>query len=174
MVGALPQLDYSTYSSQLFWLFVTFSILYISLSKYFIPNIANLIDRRKKYIINIEENVENENILIHELRTEQEKLIRDKNEEMSQIIKLANKKASDITAEGNEMINRNIKVLNDETTAELKVAIDSQMDSLRASSSKIVDLLSKKFGLNFNDTDLNAGIGGQFKELWYEKLEKLK
>jgi len=46
---SLPQLDFATYDSQIFWLIITFSILYFSISKVFLPNIVNLIKNRESY-----------------------------------------------------------------------------------------------------------------------------
>jgi F-type H+-transporting ATPase subunit b len=45
--GTLPQLDTSTYPSQLLWLAITFGALYLLLSKVLLPKIANAIETRQ-------------------------------------------------------------------------------------------------------------------------------
>lgn len=48
--GTLPQLDTSTYPSQLLWLVITFGALYLVLSKVLLPKIANAIETRQSRI----------------------------------------------------------------------------------------------------------------------------
>lgn len=48
--GTLPQLDTSTYPSQLLWLVITFGALYLLLSKVLLPKIANAIETRQSRI----------------------------------------------------------------------------------------------------------------------------
>jgi len=46
----MPQLDFTTYSSQIFWFVVCFSILYITLSKVILPRIAAILEERNNLI----------------------------------------------------------------------------------------------------------------------------
>ena len=48
--AGLPQLDPSTYPSQLFWLMVTFAILYLIFSKKSLPEISSVIENRQQHI----------------------------------------------------------------------------------------------------------------------------
>lgn len=48
--GTLPQLDTSTYPSQLLWLALTFGALYLVLSRVLLPRIASAIETRKSRI----------------------------------------------------------------------------------------------------------------------------
>ncbi len=49
-VGGLPQLDPSTYPSQLFWLAVTFVVLYLLFANKVLPDISNTIENRQELI----------------------------------------------------------------------------------------------------------------------------
>lgn len=44
--GGLPQFDFSTWSSQIFWLVVTFGLLYFVLAKFILPRIGEGINER--------------------------------------------------------------------------------------------------------------------------------
>ena len=44
--GGLPQLDISTWPTQLFWLIITFSVGYFLVSTFVIPSISTVIERR--------------------------------------------------------------------------------------------------------------------------------
>lgn len=46
----LPQLDLSTYISQAFWLIVCFCLLWILMSVFITPKLANIIEQRKRKI----------------------------------------------------------------------------------------------------------------------------
>lgn len=46
----MPQLDFSTYSSQFFWLVLTFLILFLLLSKVYLPKILDIFELRGKTI----------------------------------------------------------------------------------------------------------------------------
>lgn len=46
----MPQLDPSSYTSQFFWLIVSFSCLYFLMSVFIIPRIADTINKRQKLI----------------------------------------------------------------------------------------------------------------------------
>jgi F-type H+-transporting ATPase subunit b len=48
----LPQLDVSTYPSQLFWLAVTFIFLYLVFSSRTLPEISNVLENRQEHIKN--------------------------------------------------------------------------------------------------------------------------
>lgn len=49
-VDGLPQLNFSTYSPQIFWLVVIFLAMYIALSKKSLPDISSTIENRKNHI----------------------------------------------------------------------------------------------------------------------------
>ena len=46
----MPQLDFSTFLPQIFWLFVSLSFLYIVLSRYALPRVSDVIEERKDII----------------------------------------------------------------------------------------------------------------------------
>ncbi len=48
--GGLPQLDASTYPSQLFWLTVTFLSLYLAMNFIFLPRLGGIIEQRRNRI----------------------------------------------------------------------------------------------------------------------------
>ncbi len=46
----MPQLDFSTFLPQIFWLFINLSFLYIVLSRYALPRVSDVIEERKDII----------------------------------------------------------------------------------------------------------------------------
>jgi len=54
--GGLPQLDFATWPGQIFWLLVTFGVLYLILSRSVLPRIGGVIeDRRDKIADDLDE-----------------------------------------------------------------------------------------------------------------------
>ena len=48
--GGLPQMDFSTYPSQIFWLAVTFGVLYWAMSSLILPRLGGAIEERRDRI----------------------------------------------------------------------------------------------------------------------------
>ena len=56
--AGMPQLDPKYWASQAFWLILVFTILYISISKFYLPKIKDNLDNREN---KIKEDLENAN-----------------------------------------------------------------------------------------------------------------
>ena len=52
--AGMPQLDPKYWASQAFWLILVFTILYLSISKFFLPKIKDNLDNRDNKILEIE------------------------------------------------------------------------------------------------------------------------
>lgn len=84
----LPQLNTEFFATQIFWLFITFTILYIFVSRYFIPRIGTLVDRReasvKKFLHDAQKIFEKQKELKEKISEILEKA-RDKSSEIKKI-----------------------------------------------------------------------------------------
>ena len=58
--AGMPQLDPTYWASQAFWLILVFTILYVSISKFYLPKIKNNLDNREN---KIKEDLDNANKL---------------------------------------------------------------------------------------------------------------
>lgn len=45
--GGMPQLDFSTYAGQIFWLFVSFIVLYLLMARVGLPRMASVLEERR-------------------------------------------------------------------------------------------------------------------------------
>lgn len=95
----MPQLDFSTFIPQIFWLFVSLSILYLILSRYALPRVSDVIEERKdiiahdideakKFSLDSEKAVEDLNLRMSKAKSESQQIInnaiieiKDKNEQ---------------------------------------------------------------------------------------------
>ena len=163
--GGMPQLNPEFWISQIFWLIITFGILYIVLSKFILPKISSNLELRKSQI---QENIEtaekqremsevklkeyDEIILKSKLdaknifKNAREKIIKDINLKKETLDKQIDEEISNAEEE--------IKTLKRDATDKInKIAIETSSDLLKkligteinnSSISAIVDDLSKK------------------------------
>ena len=82
----MPQLDFSTFLPQIFWLFISLSFLYIILSRYALPRVSDVIEERKdiiaqdidsakEYSEESEKAIEELNLKLSEAKTSSQNLI---------------------------------------------------------------------------------------------------
>ncbi|MED5436653.1 MAG: hypothetical protein VX806_00830 [Pseudomonadota bacterium] len=82
----MPQLDFSTFLPQIFWLLFSLSILYLILSRYALPRISDVIEERKdiiahdidkakEYSVDTDKAIEDLNLKITEARSESQQMI---------------------------------------------------------------------------------------------------
>ena len=95
----MPQLDISTYYSQIFWLLVSFVLLYIFVRAYFIPRVKEVVDMRADHID--QKLLEAENIVAEhkEIRDKISDMLLESRQEGEKIRSGAKKQASDIVAQ---------------------------------------------------------------------------
>ena len=132
----MPQLNPEFFISQLFWLIIVFSLIYLFISKYFIPKIGQIVDLRERTV--------NENIQISEqmiknsdiVKIEIAHIIQKAKIDGSKLIENATKSAESILAEGVKNAANAVKAqtLNDqEELMEFKLQLDKDIKNISAS-----------------------------------------
>ena len=96
--AGMPQLDPTYWASQAFWLILVFSILYISISRFYLPKIKNNLDNREN---KIKEDLENAN----KFKEQSE----DKLKEYEIILENAKKEVNKILFESKNILDKNIQ-----------------------------------------------------------------
>ena len=87
----MPQLDFSTFLPQIFWLFISLSFLYIVLSRYALPRVSDVIEERK-------------DIIAHDIDSAKEY-----SEESEKAIEELNLKLSEAKASSQDLINKSLQ-----------------------------------------------------------------
>ena len=102
--AGMPQLDPTYWASQAFWLILVFTILYISIAKFYLPKIKNNLDDRENKIKE-DLNAANKFKDLSELKfKEYEKILEDSKKEVMKIhLDSKNKLDKDIQAKKNVM-----------------------------------------------------------------------
>ena len=96
--AGMPQLDPTYWASQAFWLILIFSVLYISISKFYLPKIKDNLENREN---KIKEDLENAS----KFKEESEAKLK----EYEQILERAKKEVSKIHFESKNILKKNIE-----------------------------------------------------------------
>ena len=107
--AGMPQLDPKYWASQAFWLVLIFSILYVSISKFYLPKIKNNLDDREN---KIKEDLENAN----KFKEESEAKIK----EYELILENAKKEVNKIHFESKKSLDKDIQSKKDAMEKEIE------------------------------------------------------
>ena len=155
--GGMPQLNPEFWISQIFWLTLTFSILYNILSKLILPKISSNLELRKSQI---QENIE--------AAEKQRENSESKLKEYDQIVLKSKLEAKDILKSAREKVLKDInskkEILDKQIDEEINNA-EKEIEMLRKSASgkinKIAietssDLIKKLIGAEVNSSSISA------------------
>ena len=138
--AGMPQLDPKYWASQAFWLVLVFSILYISIAKFYLPKIKkNLDDRENK----IKEDLEEANKM--------KSLSEKKLEEYNIILANAKKEVAKILLESKNTLNKNIQSKKDSMEKEIENEISKaqkEILQLKKNSINSINNISQEIASN--------------------------
>ncbi len=155
----MPQLDFSVFPSQLFWLCITFFAMLFIMSKFIIPKTAEMINLRKAKIDGylqkaaelkekVEETLDKYNKALQKATEEANQSLQKTQQELDASIE---RKQADLSAELNRQIAEGEKKI-----ALGKAKAQQQIDEMSASLA--LDVLKKLGFDNFKAKDINAAI----------------
>ena len=155
--GGMPQLDPEFWISQIFWLTITFGILYLVLSKFILPKISSNLELRKSKI--------QENIEAAEKQRESSEI---KLKEYDEIIQKSKIEAKNIFKNAREKIIKDInskkEILDKQIDDEINNA-EKEIEALRKVAAEKInkiaietssDLLKKLIGTEINNSSISA------------------
>jgi len=155
--GGMPQLNPEFWISQIFWLTITFGILYVVLSKIILPKISSNLEIRKSQIL--------ENIEAAEKQREDSEL---KIKEYEKIVQNSKNEAKNYFNQAREKIIKDIVLkkesLDKELTIEIKKAEAEIQDLRNKAPEKInkiaietsADLIQQLIGIEVNNSSISA------------------
>ena len=167
--GGMPQLDPEFWFSQIFWLIITFGILYLVLSKIILPKISDNLETRKSQVL---ENLE----LAEKQRNESETKLK----EFDNIILKTRIEAKNLFNESRKKllddINNKRQKLEEEIDGEVKI-VEAEIEELKNKSPEKInkiaietsaDLINQLIGVDVNNSSITAivtDISGKNKSL---------
>ena len=155
--GGMPQLDPEFWYSQIFWLVITFGILYLVLSKIILPKISDNLEIRKSQVL---DNLE----LAEKQRNDSEAKLK----EFDNIILKSKIEAKNLFNESRQKllndINKKKEKLDEEIDKELKI-VEAEIEELKNKSPEKInkiaietstDLINQLIGASVNNSSITA------------------
>ena len=157
--AGMPQLDPKYWASQAFWLILVFTVLYISIAKFYLPKIKNNLDNREN---KIKDDLEDANKF--------KELSEIKLKEYEKILENAKKEVIKIQIESKNKLDKDIKTKKETTEKEIEKEIikaQKEISDLKKNSisdiqkiseniaSNIIELIS---GDKLNESSIKAAV----------------
>ena len=118
--GGMPQLNPDVWVPQIFWLILTFGILYLIISKIVFPRLSESIEQRNDYVSDLLDEAKN-------LSNQTEKL----NKEYEEFIANSKKEAQEIISNGRKKLNNEFEKKKNE--------LDKKLDDLTSKAEKEIN-----------------------------------
>jgi len=155
--GGMPQLNPEFWISQIFWLTLTFGILYIVLSKLILPKISDNLESRKSQILENIEAAEKQRQNSEEKLKEYEEIVSKSKMEAKNIFNQAREKAlKDISAK-KDVLDKQIDDEISKAEQEIKELQKSAPDKInKIAIETSSELIQKLIGAEVNNSSISA------------------
>ena len=157
--AGMPQLDPKYWASQAFWLILVFSILYISIAKFYLPKIKNNLDNRENRIKNDLDDANKFKELSESKLKEYKKILEDAKKEVIKIqIDSKNKLDKDIQTKKQAIekeIEKEIEKAHKEISDLKKNSISNIQKISENIASNIIETIS---GDKLNESSIKAAV----------------
>jgi len=167
--AGMPQLDPKYWASQAFWLILVFTILYFSISKFYLPKIKNNLDGREKRIKDDIDDANKSKELSESKLKEYKKILQDAKKEVVKIhLESKNKLNKDIQ-EKKEKIEKEIEKEINEAQKEIIELKKNSVSNIQNISEEIAaNIIENISGDKLNESSIKAAV----EEISKKKLGK--
>ena len=157
--AGMPQLDPTYWASQAFWLILIFTVLYISIAKFYLPKIkSNLDDRENKIKEDLDAANKFKNLSESKLK-EYEKILYDSKKEVIKIHLESKKKLDKDIHNKKDSMEKDIEIEISKAQKEIldikKNSVNSIQDISRAITANIIEKIS---GDKLNESSIKATV----------------
>jgi F-type H+-transporting ATPase subunit b len=155
--SGMPQLNPEFWISQIFWLTITFGILYITLSKLILPRVSANLEARKSQILENIESAEKQRKDSEEKIKEYDKIINDSKIEAKNYFNQAREKIlKDINLK-KEILDQEINKEIDKAETEIKNLMDKAPEKVnKIAIETSAELIQQLIGVGVNNSSISA------------------
>ena len=155
--GGMPQLNPEFWISQIFWLTITFGILYVLLSKLILPKISANLEIRKSQILENIEAAEKQREASELKITEYDKIVQNSKKEAKNYFKQAREKVLKDIGLKKESLDKELNKEVQKTEAEIQELRDrapEKINKIAVETSR--DLIQQLIGAEVNGSSISA------------------
>ena len=157
--AGMPQLDPTYWASQAFWLILVFTVLYISIAKFYLPKIKKNLDDRENKIKEDLDEANNLKILSEKKLSEYEVILENSKKEVTKIL-----------LESKNKLDKDIQIKKDAIEKEIEAEIlkakkeildlkKNSINSISAISEEIAsNIIEKMSGDKLNESSIKAAV----------------
>ena len=148
--SGMPQLNPEFWISQIFWLILTFAILYLVIWKIFLPKITYSVENRKSRIVNDLDETQ-------KLKENSEKKL----EEYNKIIENSKQEAKKIIEDGRKKLDKDIKNKKKDFGNQIEkeiVAVEKEIKDLKKNSLSNISKIASETSAELMKTIINAEV----------------
>ena len=161
----LPQFETSTYPGQLFWLAVTFVVVYVFLSKFALPQISEVLENRLETVQGDLDRAAKLKAEAEEVREAYEKSLAKAHDEARSLTATAQADIAQIAAKKSEEFAKKSKKRMDQVEARISNAKDDAMDDITSASAELAAEAARKLtGLSIEAKEAKMTIQAIVKE----------
>ena len=169
----LPQLDLATYSSQVFWLIISFVVLYFLVAKIAMPRIAEVLEERQERIEDDLDKAETLKKEAYQVRIEYEKALSAAREKAQEATRHAQEEIAKRSAEAESAAQVKVTVMLEEAEKRIaasKTGAEGQpgdpISSLERSVAQevVANAVQKLIGVDVTAADIDAAIAATLEE----------
>jgi len=155
--GGMPQLNPEFWVSQIFWLTITFGILYVILSKFILPKISANLEIRKSQILENIEAAEKQREESELKIVEYEKIVQNSKNEAKSYFKQAREKVLKDINFKKDALNNELNLEIQKAESEIQELKDRAPDKINKIAVEISgDLLRQLIGAEVNSSSISA------------------
>jgi len=155
--GGMPQLNPEFWISQIFWLTITFGILYVVLSKLILPKISANLEIRKSQIVENIEAAEKQREQSELNIVEYEKIVQNSKDEANNYFKQAREKVLKDIGAKKELLEKKIDEEVNKAEIEIKTFKDDAPEKIKKIAEETSsDLLQELIGAEVNSSSISA------------------
>ena len=163
--AGMPQLDPEFWFSQAFWLIVVFLVIYLTISKIFIPKIKDNLDERENTIKKNLEDAKNFQNLSEQKQKEYEKVLSETKKEVNKIISDSKKALDKDIKEKKLAIDKEIDAETQKAQKEIVELKSNSLNSINKIASDIAsEIINKITGSKLNESSINAVVNENSKK----------
>ena len=157
--AGMPQLDPKYWASQAFWLVLVFSVLYISIAKFYLPKIKKNLDNRENKIKEDLDEANNLKILSEKKLKEYEIILQNSKKEVTKILLESKKKLDSDIQNKKNTIEKEIENELSKAQKEILELKKNSINSINIISQEIAsNIIEKISGDKLNESSIKAAV----------------
>ena len=150
----MPQLDFSTFASQIFWLAVTFGLLYFTLARHSLPRVREVLQSRQERIRSDLDKADESKRHAEAIEREYNEALKKARHDASEQINIAKEKHKDLAEARHAKLDEMFARQNRETELRVQKMRDDASEELSETVHDLVSVITKKLiGVDISKAD---------------------